>query len=115
MIAHGWRNTQTCIMTCIRPRPLILKNVLEMIGAKRPTIFPLRVADAISLSNGDPAILAHGVPRLRMDLLEPWADIRLLRLELPMFVFQRKTSPDTRAIGEAGTAVFAEDAVASSV
>ena len=84
MIADGWRNTQTCIMTCVRRRPLILKNVLEMVGAKRAAIFPLRVADAIPLSNGDPAILAHGLTRLRMDLLEPRDDSRRLRLELPL-------------------------------
>jgi hypothetical protein len=79
-------------MTRIRGRPLILKNVLEMIGAKRATIFPLRVADAISFSNGDPAILAHGSTRFRMNLLEPRDDSRRLRLELPLLnivVWQR--------------------------
>jgi hypothetical protein len=92
MIADGWRNTQTCTMTCVRRRPLILKNVLEMIGAKRATIFPLCVADAIPLLNGDPAILANGLTRLRMDLLEPRDDNRRLRFELPLLnivVWQR--------------------------
>jgi hypothetical protein len=79
-------------MIRVRRRPLILKNVLEMIGAKRATIFPLRVADAIPLSNGDPAILAHGLTRLRMHLLEPRDESRRLRLEPPLLnvvVWQR--------------------------
>jgi hypothetical protein len=84
MIADGWRNTQTCIMTCVRRRPLILKNVLEMIGAKRAAIFPLGVADSIPLANGDPAILAHRLTRLRIDLFEPRDDSRRFRLELPL-------------------------------
>src|SRR6266576_4099010 len=92
MIADGWRNTQSCTMTCVRRWTFILKNVLEMIGAKRATIIPLRVADAIPSSNGDPAILAHGLTRLRMHLLEPRDDNRRLRLELPVLnivVWQR--------------------------
>src|SRR4029077_12735889 len=39
--------------------PFILEHVLEMIRAKWAAIFPLRVADAIFLSNSNPAILAH--------------------------------------------------------
>ena len=84
IIADGWRNTQACTTTCVRRRPFILKNVLEMIGTKRATLFPLRVADAIPLSDADPAILAHGLTRPRMHLLEPRDDNRRLRLELPV-------------------------------
>src|SRR4030095_9290379 len=76
---------------CLR-RPLILKNVLEMISAKRATIFPLSVADSIPLANGDPAIFAQRATRLRMDPLEPGDDIGRLRLELSLLnivVWQR--------------------------
>ena len=55
-----------------------------MIGAKRAAIFPLRVADSIPLAYGDPAILAHRLTRLRMDLLEPRDDSPRLRLEPPL-------------------------------
>ena len=56
----------------------------EVIGAKRAAIFPLRVADSIPLAYGDPAILAHRLTRLRMDLLEPRDDSPRLRLEPPL-------------------------------
>ena len=58
IIADGRRNTKTCTVTCIRRWRFILKNVLEMVCAKRPRIFPLRVADAMPFSDGDPAIFA---------------------------------------------------------
>ena len=59
IITDGRRNIQACSMVGIRLRPLILENVLKMIGAKRATIFPLGVAGAVAFSNGDPAIFAH--------------------------------------------------------
>ena len=59
IITDGRRNVQACPMVEIRLRPLILENILKMIGAKRATIFPLRVAGAVAFSNCDPAIFAH--------------------------------------------------------
>src|SRR5207237_8523583 len=59
IITDGRRNIQACPMVEVRLRPLILENILKMIGAKRATIFPLRVAGAVAFSNCDPAIFAH--------------------------------------------------------
>jgi len=59
-----------------------LENVLKMIGAKRATIFPLRVAGAVAFSNGDPVIFAHRLARSRVRLFEPRDDERRFRFEL---------------------------------
>jgi hypothetical protein len=59
VIAHSRGNIQAGSMVQIWLGPFILEHILEVIRAKGAAIFPLRVASAISLSNGDPAIFAH--------------------------------------------------------
>ena len=71
-------------MVKIRLRPLIPEDVLKMIGAERPAIFPLRIANAIALTNGDPAITAYRLALARVGLLKPWNHQRRFRLELAM-------------------------------
>src|SRR5207253_2934368 len=56
IIAHGRGNIQAGSMVQVWLRPFILEHILEVIRAKGAAIFPLRVASAIPLSNGDPAI-----------------------------------------------------------
>src|SRR5436305_3604813 len=80
-------------MVQVRLRPLVTENVLEMIGPKRSTILPLRVAGAISFANRNPAMPADGLALPRVVALEPGNDQRRLRLELAMshvVVRQRK-------------------------
>ena len=55
-----------------------------MVGAERTAIFPLRVTRAIALADGDPTVLANGMPRLSVGLLKPRNDQRCLWLELTM-------------------------------
>ena len=71
-------------MIQIRLRALIAENILEMVGAKRPTILPLRVAEAIPFTNGNPTITADRLPRPGVGLLEPRDYQRRFRLELAM-------------------------------
>src|SRR6266487_2110471 len=52
IIAHGRRNIQTSSTIQIWFWPFILEHVLEVIGAKWTAILPLRIARAISFSNG---------------------------------------------------------------
>jgi hypothetical protein len=59
VIADCGRNIQPGPIVQIWLWPFILEHVLEMIRAKWATIFPLRVASAIFLSNSNPATLAH--------------------------------------------------------
>src|SRR5438128_12653115 len=59
VIAHRRGNIQTSSLVQIWFWPFILEHILEMIGAKRTAIFPLRVAGTVVFVNGDPAILAH--------------------------------------------------------
>src|SRR4051794_41039209 len=69
-------------MVKIRLRPLVPKNVLKMIRAKRPAILPLGVADAIPLTNGDPSMAADRLPRAGVGLLKPRDHKRRFWLEL---------------------------------
>ena len=71
IIADRRRHIETGAVVQVRLRPLALENVLEMIGAKRPAIFPLRVSGAVALANGNPAMLANGLARLAVSLFEP--------------------------------------------
>ena len=71
-------------MIKIRFRPLVSEDVLKMVCAKRAAILPLRVADAIALANGDPAITADRLPRPGVGLLEPRDHERRFRLKLAM-------------------------------
>src|ERR1043166_8646125 len=69
-------------MVQIGLRALVAKNILKMVRAKRPTILPLRVAEAVPFSNGDPAMAADRLPRPGVRLLEPRDHERRFRLEL---------------------------------
>ena len=55
-----------------------------MIGAERPAIFPLRVADPVAAADRDPAIFADRMPLLHEGLPEPRHDDRRFRFELPV-------------------------------
>src|SRR5215472_14360754 len=63
-------------------RSFISEHVLEVIGEKRAAILPLRVADAIALSNSDPSMAADRLSWPRVGLLEPRDHERRFGLEL---------------------------------
>ena len=84
IIAHGRRNIQTSSTIQIWFWPFILEHVLEVIGAKWAAILPLRIARAISFSNGDPMIFAHRLTRSGVKLFEPGNHERRFRFELTM-------------------------------
>src|SRR4029077_4168399 len=69
-------------MVEIRLRAFIAENILEMVGAKRAAILPLRVAEAIPFANGNPTMAADRLPRPGVGLLKPWDHKRRFRLEL---------------------------------
>src|SRR6476469_113583 len=69
-------------MVQIRLRALVAEDILKMVGAKRATILPLRVAEAIPFTNGNPTIAADRLPRPSVRLLEPRDHQRRFRLEL---------------------------------
>src|SRR5215471_2966073 len=69
-------------MVEIRLRPLVSKNVLKMVGSKRPTIFPLRVTNAIPFANGYPTMAADRLSSPSVRLLEPGDHQRRFWLEL---------------------------------
>src|SRR5438132_1655282 len=59
-----------------------------MVRAKRPAIFPLRIANAIPFANGYPTMTADRLPGPGVGLLKPWDHERRFRLEqclLPQF------------------------------
>src|SRR5258707_1284351 len=82
IIAHRGGNIQSGSMIQIRFRALVAEDVLEMIGAKRAAILPLRIAKAIPFANGYPTIAADRLPRPSVGLLEPRDYQRRFRLEL---------------------------------
>src|SRR5882757_2632609 len=84
IIAHRGGNIQSGPMIQIRFRALIAEDVLEMVGAKRAAILPLRIAEAISFANGNPTIAADRLPRPGVGLLEPRDYQWCFRLELAM-------------------------------
>src|SRR5437660_6065148 len=84
IIANRWGDIQPGSMVKIRLRPLIPEHILKMIGPERPAIFPLGIANAIALTNGDPAITAYRLALTRVGLLKPWNHQRRFRLELAM-------------------------------
>src|SRR4029453_18931772 len=59
VIADCGRNIQPRSIVEIWLWPFILEHILEMIGEKRATIFPLCITGAIAFPYGDPATLAH--------------------------------------------------------
>jgi len=59
VIANRRRNIQTSPTVQIWFWPLILEYILEMIGAKRAAILPLRITGAIAFPYGDPATFAY--------------------------------------------------------
>ena len=59
VIANGGRNIQTRPTVQIGFWPFILEYILEMIGTKRATIFPLRITCAIAFPYRDPATFAY--------------------------------------------------------
>src|SRR6266705_5122461 len=56
VIANRRRNVQPGTLVQVWLRSLVLKNVLEMIGAKRAAVFPLRVARAVAFANCHPVM-----------------------------------------------------------
>src|SRR5207237_4803967 len=84
IIANCRGHIQPGPMVKIRLRPFVPEDVLKMIGAERPAIFPLRIANAIALTNGDPAMTAYRLALARVGLLKPWDHQRRFRLELAM-------------------------------
>src|SRR5258707_1641714 len=84
IIANCGGNIQSGPMIQIRFRALIAEDVLEMVGAKRAAILPLRIAEAISFANGYPTIAADRLPRPGVGLLEPRDYQWCFRLELAM-------------------------------
>ena len=58
-------------MVKIRLGTLIAENILKMVCSKRPTILPLRVAETIAFTDGDPTVAADGLPRPGVGLLKP--------------------------------------------
>lgn len=69
-------------MIRIRRWAFISENVLKMVTAKRPNIFPFCIADAIPLANGEPPIAADRLPWPGVGLLEPRDHARRFRFEL---------------------------------
>src|SRR5262249_25404918 len=63
---------------------LISKHVLKMVCPKRTAVLPLRVAGAISLANGNPAVPTHRLPWARVGLLKPGNHEWRFRFELTM-------------------------------
>src|SRR5436190_4337871 len=57
----------------------VAKNVLPVIGAERPGIFPLRVNDAITFANCNPTILARAYRGPLIGVLEPRNHMRRFR------------------------------------
>src|SRR5262245_50695630 len=84
IIANRRRDVQTVPMVKIRLRPLIPEDILKMIGAEWPAIFPLGVANAIAFTNGDPTMTAHRLPLAGVGLLKPRDHQRRFWLELAM-------------------------------
>src|SRR5215469_18889398 len=58
-------------MVQIRLGTLIAENILKMVCAERPTILPLRVAEAVAFADGDPTVAADGLPLFGVGLLKP--------------------------------------------
>ena len=71
-IAHRWRYIETGALVQIWFGSLVTENVLPMIGTKRPSIFPLRIGDAIAFANRNPTSLARTNRRPLIGVLEPW-------------------------------------------
>src|SRR5262249_54708801 len=59
-------------MIQIRLWALVSEHVLKMVRAKRATILPLRVAEAIAFADRDPTMAADRLPRAGVGLTEPW-------------------------------------------
>src|SRR5262245_56211318 len=69
-------------MIKIRLGTLIAENILKMVRAKRPTILPLRVTEAVAFANGDPAVAADRLARPGVGLLKPRDHQRCFWFEL---------------------------------
>src|SRR5438128_5119897 len=82
IIAHCRRDIETGAVIQVRLRSLILKNVLEMVGAKRSAIFPLGIANATAFADGQPAVFANRMARFGVSSPKPWNHQRRFRFEL---------------------------------
>ena len=82
IIAHSRRDIEAGSVIQIRLWAFILENILEMVGPERPAVFPLCIAHAAALADGDPVILANRMARLGISGPEPRNDQRRFRLEL---------------------------------
>ena len=59
VVAHCRRNIQTSAMVEIGFGTFVAKNILEVIGAKRTAVFPLRVTSSIAFADRDPVMPAN--------------------------------------------------------
>ena len=69
-------------MVQVRPRPFVSENILIMIGAKRSAIFPLRVADAVAMTDRDPSDLCKRNAPAGQSLPKPRDDHRRFGFKL---------------------------------
>src|SRR5262245_49195280 len=84
VIPYRWRNIQPGAVIKIWFGTLVSEDVLKVVRAKWTAILPLRIARAISLTNGDPAMSAYRLARPRVGLFKPWNYQRGFRFELTM-------------------------------
>src|SRR5207237_4792577 len=82
IISHCRRDIETGTVIQVRLRSLILKNVLEMVGAKRSAIFPLGIANATAFADSQPAVFANRTARFGVSSPKPWNHQRRFRLKL---------------------------------
>src|SRR5207302_6871896 len=78
-IAYRWGYIEARALVQIRFGPFVAKNVLPMIGAERPGIFPLCVSNSIAFANRHPATLTRANGRTLIGVLEPWNNLRRFR------------------------------------
>jgi hypothetical protein len=62
IIANRRRNIEPGTAVQVRFGPFVLEDVLEMVGAKRPAVFPLGVGGLVAFADGDPTVFADGPP-----------------------------------------------------
>src|ERR1041385_243928 len=86
IVAHRGRHIKTGAFVEIRFWPFITKDVLPMISAKRSSIFPLRVRDAVAFANRDPAAFASRNSRALISFVKPRNNARRFRA-VPLFRF----------------------------
>src|SRR5213075_1460450 len=74
IVTHSGRDIETRASVQIGFRTFVAKDILPIIGAERPGVFPLRISRSIPLANRDPSILAGGNAGALVRFLEPRND-----------------------------------------